>query len=219
MEVHLRYEPLRGKRLGPKGGPLVAHLAAFHDAERATRAPESQQALRVPFPGLRRGVDLLADHDENAPAGRVGVGRQGADREQQRIPRQERQDDQAGLAEDDGEQHGVEPAAQGRRPGVEVAVEMQEEIENAPPVHPAQSRGSREKKTEGRRTFRRPSVAPSGGGWSYLLDDATSTAACISMCWPICRATRSAGQGASVSVTAVDTMFTTWLTVFEFTVL
>src|SRR5439155_14672014 len=61
--------------------------------------------------------------------GRVVLGGQGAHDEQERIAGQEWRDNEPGLAEDDEEEKRVGPSAELRGPAVEVAVEMEKDVE------------------------------------------------------------------------------------------
>ena len=67
-------------------------------------------------------------HERQRQADESGA-RERTDDEQQRVARQEGHDDQAGLDEDDKEQQGIDPGAVAVDEGVQVLVDMEDEID------------------------------------------------------------------------------------------
>ena len=65
----------RGRRIGPRKGGSWKRTRRVEHAHRPESAVEGVEALGVPLADAGGGVDLLADDDQRAAAGRAGVGR------------------------------------------------------------------------------------------------------------------------------------------------
>ena len=96
----------------------------------ARPAPEDARPKEVPDPVIGVVAQEGCRHEHRHQCGRVdAIGRQSAGHEQQRIPRQKGGHHQSRLAEDDQEQHHIEPPAIVLQQPHQVLVEVQDDVQ------------------------------------------------------------------------------------------
>jgi len=105
-------------------------MAAAEDLRvRVGEQPDAEEAADAVVDGVaENGGDDQQNHHQ-VDVHRV-LGGDGASDEQQRVARQERRHHQAGLAEDDQEQDAVDPGPVGRGQLRQVAVDVQDEVDD-----------------------------------------------------------------------------------------